>query len=80
MSEYTSKDYLHRDLKEGDYVVFMSQHYRRLRLAHIYAITSTGKVRLRFGDKDWQTLLQTGDQVVKVDGPDLTAFLLQQKD
>ena len=80
MSQYTAKDYLNRELVVGDYVVFMSQHYRRLRLAHIYEITSKGKVRIRWGDKDWQVLLQTGDQVVRVDGPDLTAFLLQQKE
>jgi hypothetical protein len=50
-----------------------------MRLARIYAFTASGKVRIRWGDSKWQTLLQTGDQLVKVEGPDLTAFLLQQK-
>ena len=68
-----------RPLEVGDHVIYMMQNYRRMRLARIYAITDSGKVRIRWGDKDWQTLLQTGDQLVKVEGPDLTAFLLQQK-
>jgi hypothetical protein len=36
-------------------------------------------VRIRWGEHKWQTLLQEGSQLVKVEGPDLTAFLLQQK-
>ncbi len=74
-----AKDYLGRSLSVDDHVIFMSQTYRRLRLARIYAITSTGKVRIRWGDSDWQTLMQTGDQLVKVEGSDLTFFLLNQK-
>jgi len=74
-----TKDYLMRPLAVDDHVVFIEQHYRRLRLARIYAFTESGKVRIRWGDSKWQTLLQTGDQLVKVEGPDLTAFLLQQK-
>lgn len=74
-----TKDYLLRPLEVGDFVVFMRQHYREMNLAKIYAFTPSGKVRIRWGDKDWQTLLQTGNQLVKVEGPDLTAFLLQQK-
>lgn len=74
-----TKDYLLRPLAVDDHVIFMAQHYRQLRLARIYAFTASGKVRIRWGDHDWQTLLQTGDQLVKVEGPDLTAFLLQQK-
>lgn len=75
-----TKDYLGRELAVDDHVIYMSQSYRRLRLARIYAFTSTGKPRIRWGDKDWQTLLQTGDQLVKVEGPELTYFLLNQKD
>ena len=74
-----TKDYLLRPLEVGDHVIYMQQSYRRMRLARIYAFTPSGKVRIRWGDSDWQTLLQTGDQLVKVEGPDLTAFLLQQK-
>ncbi len=74
-----TKDYLLRPLAIDDYVVFMEQHYRRLRLARIYAFTESGKVRIRWGDSKYATLLQEGSQLVKVEGPDLTAFLLQQK-
>lgn len=72
------KDYLLREIEIGDHVIFMQQGYRNLKLATIYAFTASGKVRIRWGDKDWQTLLQEGSQLVKVEGPDLTAFLLQQ--
>ena len=74
-----TKDYLMRTLEVGDHVIYMEQHYRRMRLARIYAFTASGKVRIRWGDHKWQTLLQEGSQLVKVEGPDLTAFLLQQK-
>ena len=73
------KDYLGRTLEIDDHVVFMAQHYRQLRLAKIYAFTASGKARISWGDNKWQTLLQTGDQLVKVEGPDLTYFLLNQK-
>lgn len=75
-----TKDYLGRDLAIDDHVIYMAQSYRQLRLARIYAITDSGKVRIRWGENKWQTLLQTGNQVVKVEGPDLTFFLLNQKD
>lgn len=74
-----TKDYLLRPLAIDDHVVFMQQHYRQLRLAKIYAFTDSGKVRIRWGDSKYATLLQDGSQLVKVEGPDLTAFLLQQK-
>jgi hypothetical protein len=50
-----------------------------MNLARIYAFTPSGKVRIRWGDSDYQTLLQEGRQLVKVEGPDLTMFLLKQK-
>jgi len=74
-----TKDYLLRPLEIDDHVIYMEQHYRRMRLARIYAFTASGKVRIRWGESQWQTLLQEGSQLVKVEGPDLTAFLLQQK-
>lgn len=74
-----TKDYLLRPLEVGDFVIYMRQGYRQMNLAKIYAITESGKVRIRWGDSKYATLLQEGNQVVKVEGPDLTAFLLQQK-
>ena len=75
----STKDYLGRTIELEDHVIFMQQHYRSLRLARVYAFTPSGKVRIRWGDNDWQTLLQTGEQLVKVEGEDLTFFLLNQK-
>ena len=73
------KDYLGRELAIDDHVIFMAQHYRELRLAKIYAFTPSGKARISWGEHKWQTLLQTGTQLVKVEGPELTYFLLNQK-
>jgi len=75
------KDYLGRELAVDDFVIFIRQGYRELKLAKIKEFTKTGKPRVC-----WQTnwgereLLQDGHQIVKVDGPDLTAFLLMRKD
>jgi hypothetical protein len=74
-----TQDYLQRPLEIGDFVVYMRQSYREMNLARIYAFTPSGKVRIRWGDSDYQTLLQEGRQLVKVEGPDLTMFLLKQK-
>lgn len=74
-----TRDYLQRPLEIGDFVVYMRQNYREMNLASIYAFTASGKVRIRWGDSQYQTLLQEGSQLVKVEGPDLTMFLLKQK-
>ena len=75
------KDYLGRDLAEDDFVIFMRQGYRELKLGKIKTFTKTGKPRVCWQSK-WgeQELLQDGCQVVKVEGPDLTAFLLTRKE
>lgn len=75
------KDYLGRDLAVDDFVIFMRQNYRELKLAKIKGFTKTGKPRIcwqtKWGERE---LLQDGSQVVKVEGPDLTAFLLTRTD
>lgn len=75
-----TKDYLGRQLAAGDFVIYMRQGYRELRLAQIIKFTATGKVRIawkeKWGDRD---LLQEGNQLVKVEGEELTFFLLNQK-
>ena len=75
------KDYLGRDLVVNDFVIFIKQGYRELKLGKIKTFTKTGKPRVCWQSK-WgeQELLQDGSQVVKVDGPDLTAFLLTRKE
>jgi hypothetical protein len=76
-----SKDFLGRDLNQGDYVVFIKQGYRELKLAKIKAFSKTGKARVvwntEYGHRD---LLQDGSKLVKVEGPELTALLLMKKD
>lgn len=74
-----TKDYLGRDLAVDDFVISMMHGTRQFRLAKIYAITASGKARIRWGNLEWQKLLQEGSQLVKVEGPDLTYFLLNQK-
>ena len=81
-----TKDYLGRELEVGDFVIYMRQGYRELRLAQIIKFTATGKVRIAWKEK-WgdqhllrdQHLLQEGYQLVKVEGEELTFFLLNQK-
>ena len=75
------RDFLGRELAVDDFVVFMRQHYRELKLGRIKTFTKTGKPRVCWQTK-WgeQELLQEGSQVVKVEGPDLTAFLLSRKE
>lgn len=75
-----TKDYLGRDLAVNDNVVFIRPNNREFKLGRITKFTATGKVRVRWGDKDWQDILQDGNQLVRVEGADLTMFFLQQKD
>ena len=75
------RDFLGRELAVDDFVIFMRQGYRELKLAKVKSFTKTGKPRIcwqtKWGERE---LLQDGDQLVKVEGPDLTAFLLSRKE
>lgn len=75
------RDFLGRELAVDDFVIFMRQGYRELKLAKVKSFTKTGKPRVcwqtKWGERE---LLQDGSQVVKVEGPDLTAFLLSRKE
>ena len=75
------KDFLGRELAVDDFVVFMRQGYRELKLGKIKRFTKTGKLRICWSTK-WgeQELLQDGNQLVKVEGPDLTAMILMRKE
>lgn len=76
-----TKDFLGRELEVGDFVVFMKQHYRELKLAKIKSFTKTGKPRICWQTKWGESeLMQTGEQLVKVEGPELTAILLSRKE
>ena len=75
------RDFLGRELAVDDFVIFMKQHYRELKLGRIKNFTKTGKPRVCWQTKWGESeLLQDGSQVVKVEGPDLTAFLLSRKE
>jgi len=74
-----TKDYLGRPLELGDYVIFMKQYARELQLGSIIHFTPSGKARVKWDNHDWAKLLQEGRQLVKVEGPDLTYFFLNQK-
>ena len=76
-----TKDFLGRELEVDNFVVFIRQGYRELKLGKIKSFTKTGKPRICWQNK-WgeQDLLQDGSQVVKVEGSDLTAFLLTRKE
>ena len=71
------KDFLGRELAIGDFVIFIRQGYRSFRLANVIGVTPK-KVRIKWGDSKWTELLQEPSSLVKVEGPDLTMFLLQQ--
>ncbi len=76
-----TKDFLGRELEVYNFVVFMKQGYRELKLAKIKRFTKTGKPYIcwqtKWGERE---LLQNGDQLVKVEGPELTAILLMRKE
>lgn len=79
------KDFLGRELEIGDSVIIMAPKYRHLVLARIIKFTPT-QVRVAFmntwnyGKPGYYTeLLQSPSQLTKVDGPDLTLYLLKQK-
>ena len=71
------KDFLGRELVVGDFVIFIRQGYRSFKLANVIGLTPK-KVRVKWSDHEWATLLQDPGSLVKVEGPDLTMFLLQQ--
>jgi hypothetical protein len=78
------KDFLGRELALNDSVIIIAPKYRSMVLARIIKFTPTS-VRVAFMN-DWNygkpgyytELLQTPDQLVKVDGPELTAYLLSK--
>lgn len=72
------KDFLQRELSLGDHVIIMKQFERGFKLAKIIKFTAQ-KVRVRWGNNKYGELLQEPHQLVKVDGADLTWFLLNQK-
>ena len=77
------KDFLGRDLELGDSVIVIAPGYRHFVLARVIAFTPK-QVRVsfmntwNFSDGYYTELLQGPSQLTKVDGPDLTAYLLKK--
>jgi len=71
------KDFLKRDLAVGDSVIIVTPSYRSFTLARVYGFTAT-KVRVEYSNsgRDNRKLMQDPCQLCKVDGPDLTVYLL----
>ena len=70
------RDFLGRELNLGDYVIFMKQHYREFGMGKIVKFTPQ-KVRVKWGPAPWAELLQTADQLVKVEGEEVFAYALK---
>jgi hypothetical protein len=75
------KDFLLRKLEVGDSVIFITPGYRDYTLGRVDSFTPQ-KVRVLKGHDKYngepEFILQTSDQLVKVDGPDLTMYLLKK--
>lgn len=76
------QDFLKRKLEVDDSVIMITPGYRDFSLARVIGFTAQ-KIRVSFkspGTRSVRSMLQTSDQLVKVDGPELTMFLLQNGD
>ena len=77
MSEF--KDFIGRLLEIGDSVIMITPGYRDLTLARVIKFTPQ-KVRVVLkhpGSNSTKEMVQDSTQLVKVDGPELTMFLLK---
>jgi hypothetical protein len=72
------KDYLHRTLNLGDWVIIISPYGKRLKLGTVIKITDK-KVRVKYGTSKYEEKLQDPNQVVKVAESDVTWFTLNEK-
>lgn len=73
------EDFLKRKLEIGDSVVLIHPHYKQLLLARVIRFTAKGDdCYVSWGLDEWHSKRQRGDQLVKVDGPDLTMYLLKK--
>ena len=75
------KDFLNRELKVGDYVVFPAPYGQGLKLGKITKFTPKN-MRVEWtrksykGTVDTQDTLRTVKECVKVEGPDLFVYML----
>ena len=78
------KDFLGRELELGDSVIIMAPNYRHFVLARVIKFTPM-QVRVAFMNTwnygnpgSYTELLQSPSQLTKIDGPDLTMYLLKK--
>lgn len=72
-------DFIGRPLAVGDYVALMHPYYKSLLLARVDSFTASGNFcYVRWGDGDSATKRQQGNQLVKLDGPDLLLHILKR--
>jgi hypothetical protein len=70
------RDFLGRELQVGDYVIYQKQSYRGYNLAKVIKFTPQ-KVRVKYGDSKYCELLQAPEQLVKVEGEEVTMYYLR---
>lgn len=73
--QYNHRDFLGRKLAVGDRVIMMAQHSREFKLAQIVKMTPK-KVKVAWADYDWATYTTEPERFVRVEGPDLTWYLI----
>jgi hypothetical protein len=71
------QDFLKRDLAIGDNVLMISEQSRTFKLGRVAKFTASG-TRAQILTRGGYHKLQHSEQVVKVDGPDLTMYLLKK--
>lgn len=71
------KDFLGRKLSIGDRVVIMHDLHRKFRLAQVVSFTDK-KVKVKYGDRRWDTKTTESHRMIRVEGPDLTWYLISQ--
>lgn len=77
------KDYLDRDIQVDDSVIFILPHNGGLQLGRVVKLTPKNirvAYRIPYGwnKGDEYTAVRLCKDVVKIDGPELTSFLLKQ--
>lgn len=81
MTEKIFKDFLNREITIGDYVVFPAPYGQGLKLGKIVKFTPQN-MRVEWTRKNYRGMVDTENTVravkecVKVEGPDLTMYLL----
>ena len=70
------KDFFGRELALNDYVVLQQQHYRGYKLGKIIKFTPQ-KVRVKYGESKYMELLQSPEQLIKVEGEEVLVYALK---